>query len=111
MRVPGSSASGEVRSGAAPPKKSARITGRLTVGVYSLGGHSGEGSVCASGFLPQEAANMAAMNALMPSAIFERKFRLVFIGSPFVGCRNSECPFPGVPSRVRGVVIIFYGII
>jgi len=49
-----------------------------------LGGHSGEGSVSASGFRPQDNATKTLNAALMPRKIYERKDRLVFMDSPFV---------------------------
>jgi hypothetical protein len=50
---------------------------------YCFGGHSGEGSVAASGFFPQEVARRAVRAALMQRKIWEIKFLLVSIGSPF----------------------------
>jgi len=50
---------------------------------YSFGGHSGDGSVSASGFFPHETVTRAVITALKLSNTYERKFLLVFIGSPF----------------------------
>jgi type 1 glutamine amidotransferase len=49
----------------------------------SLGGHSGEGSVSASGFFPQEAAAIVANAKLKARKIFERKLLLDSMYSPF----------------------------
>lgn len=51
--------------------------------IYSsLGGHSGEGSVSASGFPPQAEAKSATVMADKPSKKYSKKLLLVFIVSP-----------------------------
>jgi len=55
----------------------------------SLGGHSGEGSVSASGFFPHEAAMKAVNAALMLRKTAERKVRRVFID--FLLCVAQRC--------------------
>lgn len=52
--------------------------------AYCFGGHSGEGSVAASGFFPHEAAKRAVRAAKRLSIIWEIKFLLVSIGSPLI---------------------------